>query len=118
MRRQFALAVLAALAAPSAQALADASPQSAGATSCVRNYPGAALRAGIEGTTMLAFTVTEQGTVTDVSVTKSSGNADLDQAALRCIAERHFNTARAVLPDAGTAKDVMIDWRNDLVPVR
>jgi TonB family protein len=51
---------------------------------CLQNYPEAAVKAGIEGTTTLSFRVTAQGTVTQVNVAKSSGNADLDDAAVAC----------------------------------
>jgi len=105
MRGKFELAVLAALVALPAQALADASPQSAGATSCLRHYPGSALTAGIEGKTTLAFTVTGQGTVSDVSVAKSSGNADLDNAAAACVAQWRYK------PATQDAKPVAVPWQ-------
>ncbi|MBI3678052.1 MAG: TonB family protein [Proteobacteria bacterium] len=47
-------------------------------------YPAAAVRAGIEGTTFLQFTITVQGRVKDVSVVGSSGNQELDDAAVEC----------------------------------
>lgn len=63
----------------------SANPRSASrAHSCWRNYPQAAMKAGIEGTTVLSFTVTAQGTVAQVAVKTSSGNADLDHAAVAC----------------------------------
>lgn len=46
-------------------------------------YPAAARRHGIEGTTLLALAVDEAGSVTDVRLVTSSGSVLLDEAALR-----------------------------------
>jgi TonB family protein len=74
------------------------------------------LLAGIGGITRISFRIMADGTTKDAQVTRSSGNGELDLAAQRCIGERHFNTMRAVIPDAGIAKDVQVDWRNDMAP--
>ena len=76
------------------------------------------LLAGIDGVTKISFRIMPDGTVKEAEIAHSSGNGELDRAAQRCIAERRFNTARAVLPDAGISKNVMIDWHNDLMPAR
>jgi TonB family protein len=76
------------------------------------------LLAGNGGVSKISFRIMPDGTVKDAQLASSSGNDALDRAALRCIAERRFNTQRAVLPDAGIAKNVMIDWRNDLQAVK
>lgn len=47
-------------------------------------HPDAALRAGIVERTLLEFRIVADGQITDVAVLESSGNADLDQAAVRC----------------------------------
>jgi TonB family protein len=76
------------------------------------------LLAGIGGVTKISFRIMPDGAVKDAEIAQSSGNGDLDQAALRCIAARRFNTVRAVLPDAGIPKNLKVDWRNDLGPVK
>jgi TonB family protein len=72
------------------------------------------LLAGIGGLTKISFRIMPDGTTKDAEIVRSSGNGDLDRAAQRCIGEKRFNTTRAVMPDAGIQKDVLIDWRNDL----
>jgi protein TonB len=52
------------------------------------DYPREALRAGASGTVGLLFTVGVTGRVTQCTVTRSSGNADLDSTTCRLIQER------------------------------
>jgi TonB family protein len=52
------------------------------------DYPPAAVRAGAEGRSVVGFTVSETGMVSDVHVAESSGRDDLDRAACRVIEER------------------------------
>ncbi|HEY1632968.1 MAG TPA: energy transducer TonB [Rhizomicrobium sp.] len=47
-------------------------------------YPPLALRLSHEGTTILAFTVNTDGTISNISVAQSSGHEELDQAAVSC----------------------------------
>ncbi len=49
-------------------------------------YPALALRLNHEGTTTLAFTVNTDGTISGVTVAKSSGHDELDEAAMSCAA--------------------------------
>ena len=61
-------------------------PRPAGAPhSCLSYYPPAEAQAHVEGRTLVAFTIKTDGTVTDVSVARSSGNSDLDNAAMTCV---------------------------------
>ncbi|MFS2111299.1 energy transducer TonB [Sphingomonas sp. Sphisp140] len=53
-----------------------------------RDYPRAAARAGAQGTVGLRFVVEVNGRVTDCQVTRSSGNADLDETTCRLIKKR------------------------------
>lgn len=53
-----------------------------------RDYPKAAAEAGASGTVGLRFTVGVNGRVTDCQVTRSSGNADLDETTCRLIRKR------------------------------
>jgi TonB family protein len=51
----------------------------------MQDYPLAEAKAGIGGTTMVGFTITEEGRVQDPHVVESSGNSNLDAAALTCV---------------------------------
>jgi len=53
-----------------------------------RDYPKQALEAGASGTVGLRFVVGTNGRVTDCTVTRSSGNASLDETTCRLIRER------------------------------
>jgi len=57
-------------------------------------YPESARRAGIEGTSMLKFEVTESGTVSKITVEKSAGHEDLDRAAIAAVQRWRFEPAR------------------------
>jgi protein TonB len=71
---------------PTATAPGFSRPASIGAPhSCPETqYPVSALQTGTEGQTIMKFTITSDGHVTDISVRTSSGNADLDAAATTC----------------------------------
>jgi len=56
-------------------------------------YPDAARKQGAEGTAYLRITVTADGRPTCISLVKSSGRGDLDQAALDHAARLHFEPA-------------------------
>ena len=49
------------------------------------DYPRAAKRAGIEGTVSVRFTVDTEGRTSECRVTRSSGNAELDETTCRLI---------------------------------
>ncbi|WP_189450204.1 energy transducer TonB, partial [Cognatilysobacter xinjiangensis] len=72
--------------APPAAAPPPPTPQTGGAASvCSRapiSYPPSALREQAEGTTSVTVSWSADGTITSASVRKSSGNRDLDRAAL------------------------------------
>ena len=57
-------------------------------------YPESARRAGIEGTSMLKFEITESGTVSKITVEKSAGYEDLDRAAIAAVQRWRFEPAR------------------------
>lgn len=50
-----------------------------------RIYPKLAQRKGIEGRVEVAIDTDEQGNVTDVRLTRSSGNSELDEKHLRLV---------------------------------
>jgi TonB family protein len=60
---------------------------------CSAYYPPAALKAYAQGTTLLAFTVTAEGGVRDINISKSSGNKDLDDASVNCASHWRYKPA-------------------------
>lgn len=65
-------------------------------TSCAKpQYPHADLQAGHQGTVTLGFLVDETGRVQESKVTRSSGFADLDEAARAALAKCSFHPAQA-----------------------
>lgn len=60
---------------------------------CRDEYPFFARVFDREGTTELAFTVSADGTVRDINVTKSSGHGGLDDAARECVSKWHYRPA-------------------------
>lgn len=55
-----------------------------------RNYPRSALRAEASGVTWVKLRVDEDGFVEASRISRSSGRADLDRAALACVAGWHL----------------------------
>ncbi len=68
-------------------------------------YPPIAIRLNMEGTVVLGFTVTPQGTVTDVKVVSSSGHDALDQAAVACAAQWQYK------PAMQNGQPVAVSWK-------
>jgi protein TonB len=54
-------------------------------------YPPEEMRRGIEGTTVLIVSIDASGNVLDVEVEKSSGNRNLDRAAVQAARRWRFN---------------------------
>lgn len=78
-------------------------PQGA-AHECESSYPPDADDAQRGGVTLVAFKITAQGGVTGAKVTKTSGHADLDSAALACVKPWHY------LPVVVRDKAVAVQW--------
>ena len=57
-------------------------------------YPELQHRAGVEGTAILQFVVSQEGTVTDLRVARSTGNDGLDQAAVAAVQSARFEPGR------------------------
>jgi protein TonB len=60
---------------------------------CQQNYPEVSVRLNEEGTTMLSMKVMTDGSVSGVSVAKSSGFPRLDDAAVSCASRWHYKPA-------------------------
>ena len=63
-------------------------------------YPSSSRRAGHQGTTIITFVVATSGRVTSARITKSSGHAALDQAAISAVRTWRFTPARSGLGHA------------------
>jgi TonB family protein len=79
-------------------------------TNCHGWYPAEAVRHNHEGETLLAFTAGADGSIKNISVAKSSGYDELDQAAITCASA--FRYRPVTLPD-GTRVDV--DMKTNII---
>jgi protein TonB len=69
---------------------------------------------GIAGVTRVSFRIMPDGSTADLEVLRGSGNSKLDDAALKCMGDRHFDVARAKIPPTGFAQTVVVDWHADV----
>ena len=74
--------------------------------SCLQYYSSKAIAMRAQGTTRLAFTIGVDGIPRDISVDSSSGNADLDDAALTCIAKDW-----RYIPATQDGEPVAVPWK-------
>lgn len=77
--------------------------------SCTEQYPPVALRLGQEGTSTMSFKVMPDGTVSDVTVSKSSGHEALDSAAVSCVERWHYK------PATQDGKPIETPWQANVV---
>lgn len=73
--------------------------------SCFAYYPPVAVRLAEEGDTELQFTVSASGALKDISVEKSSGYDQLDQAATQCAARWRYK------PGIRNGVPIDVPWR-------
>jgi protein TonB len=76
--------------------------------SCENEYPPSAQRLNQEGTTTLKFTVSTDGSVSDVHVVGSSGHDALDEAAIRCASSWRYK------PALENGQPVSAPWTTDV----
>lgn len=76
---------------------------------CLAYYPEKEAKAGVEGTTSLRFVITAEGKVADAEIVKSSGNGNLDEAALKCTRKWRYS------PATSNGKPVRVSWNADIV---
>jgi TonB family protein len=76
---------------------------------CTAYYPEKERDEGIEGTTTLGFVITQAGRVGDLEVYKSSGNGNLDKAALYCAKLWRYR------PAVKDGKPQAVAWKADVV---
>lgn len=98
---------------PPSKATAAAAKSGRAGWITTEDYPAAAIRAEAQGIVAISVAIDANGRVADCTVTRSSGNAQLDEATCRLYTRRaRFTPARddAGNPVAGTAVD-RISWR-------
>lgn len=76
--------------------------------SCVNMYPPSAQRLNHEGVTTLEFQITTDGSVTGITVAKSSGFQELDDAAVRCAGNWHYK------PAIQNGQPVQVPWKTNV----
>ena len=57
------------------------------------SYPASARDDGVEGTVIIEFTITTEGSVTSAAIAQSSGDKRLDKAALEAVKQWHYTPA-------------------------
>ncbi len=93
-----------------ASAPAISSPASIGRPhTCMQNYPAISQLLGEEGVTLLAFTVTAEGGVANITVAKSSGSERLDNAAISCASSWRYK------PAIEAGHPVAVSWKTNVV---
>jgi protein TonB len=91
---------------------AVSTPVSVGrAHSCLQNYPEISVKLNEEGTTLLSFQVTTDGSVTGVSVAKSSGSQRLDDAAVSCAGRWRYKPATQDGVPVETNWQANVQWK-------
>lgn len=94
-------------------------PTAAGAPhTCAGYYPIPALQTKAQGTTLVGFDVTATGSVANVAVKTSSGNADLDKASVACTKtwQYHPATLKADGTPVAVPWQVAVKWEDRLLP--
>jgi|GEM_PF-2280610 len=75
---------------------------------CLDKYPETSVRLNEEGTTLLSFKVMTDGSVSDVTVAKSSGYPRLDEAAVSCVGRWHYS------PQKVDGNPVEASWQSNV----
>jgi TonB family protein len=86
-------------------------PASTGAPHvCNERYPQDAARDGVEGKTLLRFTITENGHIKDIAIDTTSGSAALDQASIDCAKDWTYSPAMRSGVAMAVPWRVSINW--------
>lgn len=83
-------------------------PLAIGTHNCLDQYPADAKAVHVEGITSLSYRIAEDGSVKQITIRTSSGNATLDKAAIGCV------KAWTYTPAMLDGKPIDIAWRNDV----
>ena len=90
---------------------AIAPPAATGAPHMCVDYPVPALQAAAEGTTTVAFKITDTGSVADAGVKTSSGNPDLDNASIACTRSWQYRPATENGAPVSVPWQVAVKWQ-------
>lgn len=118
-RLMFGLACLAcAVAAPQWSLAAEGSltPPVALPGHVCHNYPHGALWDNAQGSARVRFLIETDGTVKDIVIVKSTGNSDLDQAALICAAAFRYKPATRDGVPVNWSWEANLNWMIDAPP--
>ena len=74
-------------------------------------YPRAALEMRLEGNCLVHFKVSERGIPSEISISKSTGYASLDQACVTAIQDAQFVAAKRDGKDVEAWTDLFINWK-------
>lgn len=77
---------------------------------CNDKYPDMSFRMKEEGTTLLAFTVAPDGSVSNVSVANSSGSSRLDDAAVKCAGRWKYKAATQGGQSVAVSWKAQVQW--------
>ena len=80
------------------------------AHTCEQYFPDDLRDDGAQGVTILTFTVTIRGGVTGIKVAKSSGNAELDAAAVACASHWRYKLAETITTPKPVPWGANIAW--------
>lgn len=72
---------------------------------CSKYYPQEERKKHIAGTITLKYRITQTGTVTDISIIKTSGNNALDAAAMECVSHWLYKPATI------NSEPISVDWK-------
>src|SRR5437762_1235350 len=85
-------------------------PTPDGPSHICNQYPASALRKGAEGFAALSFIIDADGSVKDISIAESSGNSDLDKAAISCVTTWRYRAARLNGRPQAVRRSFSIAW--------
>jgi TonB family protein len=85
------------------------SPTGAAVGACDKWYPDAQSKVGTAGVSLLRVHLMPDGTIKDSSVIQSSGNAELDKAAVACLAAVRLD------PPEREGKPIEVDWERAVI---
>jgi TonB family protein len=119
-RSAFLFAILLAASPAFADAPPTVAPVSMGPPHvCAQRYPARAIAVHAEGMTVLVFVVASDGSVKNVKVSRSSGNDDLDAAAVACAETWRYHPATRDGTAVETPWQASVAWkmgRADILP--
>lgn len=90
---------------------AVSTPVGIGKHSCIQNYPEVSVRLNEEGTTTLSFKIMADGSVSNMTVAKSSGSDRLDNAAVSCAGKWRYKPATQDGTAIETPWQANVQWK-------